>query len=76
MTISHPLGDLDHQLAMILVGIFAHQLGQRALLLLPLTFASVMALGGFLGVIGVTIHSSKSALLSRFSCSAPSSPSK
>ena len=27
----HPLGGLDHQLAMILVGIFAYQLGGRAL---------------------------------------------
>ena len=51
----HPLGGLDHQLAMILVGIFAYQLGERALWLVPLTFVSVMAFGGFLGVMGVAI---------------------
>jgi urease accessory protein len=51
----HPFSGLDHQLAMILVGIFAYQLGGRALWLVPLTFVSVMALGGFLGVMGVPI---------------------
>lgn len=51
----HPLSGLDHQLAMILVGIFAYQLGGRALWLVPLTFVSVMALGGFLGVMGIPI---------------------
>ena len=42
----HPLSGLDHQLGMILVGIFAYQLGGCALWLVPLTFVSVMALGG------------------------------
>src|SRR6476659_7420872 len=51
----HPLSGLDHQLAMILVGVFAYQLGGRALWLVPLTFVSVMAIGGFLGVMGVPI---------------------
>jgi urease accessory protein len=46
----HPLGGLDHQLAMILVGVFAYQLGGRALWLVPLAFVAVMALGGFLGI--------------------------
>jgi len=51
----HPLSGLDHQLAMILVGVFAYQLGGRALWLVPLTFVSVMALGGFLGVAGIPV---------------------
>jgi urease accessory protein len=51
----HPLSGLNHQLAMILVGIFAYQLGGRALWLVPLTFVSVMAFGGFLGVMGVPV---------------------
>ena len=51
----HPLSGLDHQLAMILVGLFAYQLGRRALWLVPLTFVSVMALGGFLGVMRASI---------------------
>lgn len=50
----HPLSGLDHQLAMILVGVFAYQLG-RALWLVPLTFVGVMALGGFLGVMGIPV---------------------
>jgi urease accessory protein len=51
----HPLSGLDHQLAMVLVGMFAYRLGGRALWLVPLTFVSLMALGGFLGVMGVAI---------------------
>jgi urease accessory protein len=51
----HPLSGLDHQLAMILVGIFAYQLGGRALWLVPLSFVGVMAIGGFLGVMGIPI---------------------
>jgi len=51
----HPLGDLDHQLAMILVGIFAYQLGGRAMWLVPLTFVAVMAFGGFLGISGIPV---------------------
>jgi len=51
----HSLSGLDHQLAMILVGLFAYRLGGRALWLVPLTFVSVMTLGGFLGVMAVPI---------------------
>jgi urease accessory protein len=51
----HPLSGFDHQLAMILVGIFAYQLGGRALWLVPLTFVTVMALGGLLGVNGMPL---------------------
>lgn len=51
----HPLGGLDHLLAMVLVGIFAYQLGGRALWLVPLTFIAVMALGGFLGVADIPV---------------------
>jgi urease accessory protein len=51
----HPLGGLDHQLAMILVGIFAYQLGGRALWLVPLSFVAVMAIGGALGIAGIPV---------------------
>ena len=40
---------------MILVGIFAYQLGGRALWLVPLTFVGIMAVGGFLGIAGVPV---------------------
>jgi urease accessory protein len=51
----HPLSGLDHQLAMILVGVFAYRLGGRALWLVPLAFVTVMALGGLLGIRGMPI---------------------
>src|SRR5712691_4030680 len=46
---SHPFGGLDHVLTMLAVGLFAAQLGGRALWLVPLSFVAVMALGGAVG---------------------------
>jgi urease accessory protein len=51
----HPITGLDHVLAMVLVGMLAWQLGDRALWLVPATFVLVMAVGGALGVVGVAI---------------------
>lgn len=51
----HPIFGLDHLLAMITVGIFAWQLGGRAIWLVPLTFVLVMAAGGGLGVAGIDV---------------------
>src|SRR4051794_30405490 len=48
----HPLGGLDHVLAMVAVGLYAALLGARALWLVPTAFVSAMALGGALGVAG------------------------
>lgn len=45
----HPIGGLDHILAMVSVGILAYQLGGRALWLLPSVFVAVMGIGGILG---------------------------
>ena len=50
---SHPMSGLDHNLAMVAVGLFAAHLGGRALWLVPLTFVSVMAFAGVLGLAGV-----------------------
>lgn len=47
---SHPLLGLDHLCAMLAVGVWASQLGGRAVWGLPLTFVSVMVLGGWLGM--------------------------
>lgn len=52
---SHPLGGIDHVLAMVAVGVFAAHLGGRALWLVPLAFVSVMALGGIAGMAGVAL---------------------
>lgn len=51
----HPLTGIDHLLAMMMVGVFAWQLGGRALWMVPLTFVLVMAIGGAFGVAGVSI---------------------
>jgi urease accessory protein len=51
----HPFSGLDHVLAMVAVGLWASQLGGRALWLLPLTFPVVMAVGAALGLNGVTL---------------------
>jgi len=53
--LEHPLGGLDHLLAMLAVGLWAAQTGGRALWLVPLTFLSVMVLGGVLGMAGITV---------------------
>lgn len=49
----HPLGGLDHLLAMVGVGLFASVLGGRALWLVPAAFLAMMAAGGALGFAGV-----------------------
>jgi urease accessory protein len=46
----HPVGGLDHVLAMLAVGMFAAGLGGRALWAVPLTFVALMAVGGALGI--------------------------
>lgn len=51
----HPLTGIDHILAMMMVGVFAWQLGGRALWLVPITFVLVMAIGGVLGVAGIGV---------------------
>ncbi|QIB34499.1 HupE/UreJ family protein [Ancylobacter pratisalsi] len=49
----HPVGGLDHVLAMVAVGIFAASLGGRALWAVPATFVALMAVGGALGMAGI-----------------------
>jgi len=53
--LEHPIGGLDHILAMVAVGLWAAQLGGHAVWSVPLTFVGVMALGGVLGITGLTI---------------------
>ncbi|MFC3694014.1 HupE/UreJ family protein [Chenggangzhangella methanolivorans] len=53
--LGHPVGGLDHVLAMVMVGVFAYQLGGRALWLVPATFVVVMAAGGGLGMAGIEV---------------------
>ena len=51
----HPISGLDHVLAMVAVGLWGAQLGVPAIWLLPVTFPIVMALGGFLGLLGIPL---------------------
>jgi urease accessory protein len=52
---AHPFTGLDHLLAMIAVGLWAVQIGKRALWLLPLTFVGAMIAGAALGMDGVRL---------------------
>jgi len=52
---AHPLSGFDHVLAMGAVGIWAAQLGGRNLWAVPLSFVSLMAVGGALGMAGVPV---------------------
>ncbi len=47
--LAHPFMGLDHLLAMIAVGLWASQIGGRAILALPLAFPAAMAAGALLG---------------------------
>ena len=51
----HPISGLDHVLAMITVGVWGAQLGAPAIWLLPVAFPIVMAMGGMLGLAGVSV---------------------
>lgn len=53
--LGHPLGGLDHILAMVAVGAWAVLLGGKARWLWPSVFVGVMLLGGVLGMLGVSL---------------------
>ena len=53
--LEHPVSGLDHVLAMIAVGLWGAQLGAPAIWVLPVTFPMVMAVGAFLGLVGVPL---------------------
>jgi urease accessory protein len=51
----HPLGGLDHLIAMVAVGVFAAQLGGRATYLVPVAFVLAMIAGGAAGYAGLPL---------------------
>lgn len=51
----HPIGGIDHVLAMLAVGVFAFVLGGRALWLVPLSFVGMMIVGFALGVAQIEV---------------------
>jgi urease accessory protein len=52
---SHAASGIDHTLVMVAVGLFAAHLGGRALWLVPLTFVSMVALAGVVGMTGAPL---------------------
>lgn len=52
---SHPLGGLDHLLAMVAVGLWAASLGGRALYAVPVAFVAMMLLGGGAAMAGLEV---------------------
>jgi len=60
---SHPLFGLDHILVMIAVGLWAAQIGGRALWVVPTAFVSMMAVGFALAVAGVGLPFVEPAIL-------------
>jgi urease accessory protein len=53
--LTHPISGLDHVCAMLAVGLWAAQMGGRSVWFVPLTFVSVMALGGVLPLLGIAL---------------------
>lgn len=58
----HPIGGLDHILAMVAVGIWAAQLGGRARWAVPGAFTAALAAGAALGAGGVSIGWTEQAI--------------
>ncbi len=53
--LKHPVSGMDHILAMISVGLWGVQLGPPAVWVLPVAFPMVMAFGGMLGLMGISL---------------------
>ncbi|MBP2301076.1 HupE/UreJ family protein [Azospirillum picis] len=52
---SHPLGGIDHLIAMVTVGVYGATIGGRAVLAVPGAFLSAMLAGGMLALLGVSL---------------------
>jgi urease accessory protein len=52
---THPFSGLDHIFAMVAVGFYAAHLGGRSICLVPLAFMAMMAVGGAIGAVGISI---------------------
>ena len=69
----HPILGWDHVAAMVAVGLWGAFLGRPAILILPIVFPMVMAVGGALGVAGVPIPAVETGIAT--SCLLYTSPS-
>lgn len=59
----HPITGPDHLLAMLAVGMWGAQLGMPALWILPVAFPLVMAVGGALGIVGLPLPATETAIV-------------
>jgi len=59
---AHPLFGLDHVVAMVAVGLWGAFLGPPAIWLLPIVFPLVMAFGGVIGILGVSLPGVETAI--------------
>lgn len=50
---AHPFSGFDHLLAMVAVGLWGAFLGRPLIVVLPMVFPAMMAVGGALGMVGV-----------------------
>jgi urease accessory protein len=53
--IAHPLIGLDHLIAMVAVGLWAYQIGGRAVWVVPASFVVLMSLGAGMGMTGMAM---------------------
>jgi len=53
--LAHPLFGPDHMVTMVAVGLWGAFLGTPAIWPLPIVFPIVMAFGGVMGILGITI---------------------
>lgn len=61
--VSHPLFGADHILAMVAVGLWASQIGGRAILAVPAAFVATMGVGFLLAVAGIDLPFVEPAIL-------------
>lgn len=59
----HPFSGIDHIIAMLAVGVWAKQRGGKNLVLLPLTFVTVMALAALIGMTGIEIIGTEAGII-------------
>jgi len=59
---THPLFGPDHVVAMVAVGLWGAFLGAPAMFVLPIVFPLVMAVGGVLGILGVSLPGAEIAI--------------
>lgn len=59
----HPFEGVDHLLAMLAVGLWSSQLGGKASWIVPLSFVSVLILGGVIALLGANIFFVKIGIL-------------